>query len=210
MRTLKRFTKYVNGFSKVNVTRSYGLLERFLAAQRAKVANRFISSKHRPGRILDIGCSAYPIFLLTSKFVEKFGIDKTQCRESGVLRRVKFVNYDIENGAKLPFDNSCIDVVTMLAVMEHIKFSILKYVISEVYRVLKSGGVFIITIPSPWAEYILDIMASLKLVSKIEMEDHKSKLGNAKLLEILKAANFGTINFGYFEFFVNRWFVAKK
>ena len=210
MNIAKRFSKYINNFPQTSVTRSYGLLERFLALQRAKIANKFISSEHRKGKILDVGCGTYPIFLLTSKFVEKFGIDKTQFLGSGVSRRINFINYDIEKGNKLPFNDNCIDVVTMLAVMEHVKFSNLIYSMSEIYRVLKPRGICILTVPSHWAEYILDIMANIKLVSKIEMEDHKSKLSNSKIIEILKAANFNTVDFGYFEFFVNRWFLAKK
>lgn len=70
------FNKYLRNSVKIKVTRGYGLLEYFLAIQRARIANKFIEDTHKNGRILDIGCGSYPIFLLTSKFMEKIGIDR--------------------------------------------------------------------------------------------------------------------------------------
>ncbi len=52
--------------TKDNVTRGYGLLERFLAKKRAKMANEIIPLALRTGRILDIGCGPFPYFLLNT------------------------------------------------------------------------------------------------------------------------------------------------
>lgn len=69
MDIIARLNKYLRLSGHRNVTRGYGLLEYFLAIQRTKIANKFIDGAHRNGRILDIGCGSYPIFLLTSKFI---------------------------------------------------------------------------------------------------------------------------------------------
>lgn len=63
--------------SNPRITRGYGLLERFLAKKRAQKANELIPQLYRKGRILDIGSGAYPFFLLTTSFSEKFGVDRT-------------------------------------------------------------------------------------------------------------------------------------
>ncbi|NQV00187.1 MAG: hypothetical protein HQ538_05595, partial [Parcubacteria group bacterium] len=76
MNVITQLNKCLRLHNKNNVTRSAGLLEHFLAMQRAKLANRFINNNHRRGKLLDVGCSSYPIFLLTSKFVKKIGMDK--------------------------------------------------------------------------------------------------------------------------------------
>jgi len=206
----KCFKKYRNNYSKTSVTRSYGLLEYFLAIERARLANRFISSKFIKGTILDIGCGRYPIFLLTSKFVKKFGIDKTQPSQNGVSRRFNLINYDIESGTEFPFDNNSVNAITMLAVMEHIESAKLSHIMSEVYRILKPGGLCMVTIPNTWAEWVLTVMSNVGLISKIEISDHKSRLENSKILQIFNEANFTYVKYGYFESFMNRWFLATK
>ncbi|MBI5681771.1 MAG: hypothetical protein HZC45_01145 [Deltaproteobacteria bacterium] len=61
-----------------NVTRGYGLLGKLLAHQRSNLANRLIPPSTRNGRILDIGCGFYPLFLLSTEFSEKYGFDKVK------------------------------------------------------------------------------------------------------------------------------------
>lgn len=207
---LRGLKKYLCNPWKNNVTRGCGFLEYFLAIQRARIANRFISYGHRNGRVLDIGCGSYPIFLITSKFVEKFGIEKMNYPQERLLRKLKLINYDIEDSDNLPFDDEYIDVVTMLAVLEHIKYLSLSNVISEVYRILKPGGLFIITVPSPHSDSLLNIMAKLGLISRIEMDDHKINLSNAELVKLLRKSKFNNIKYGYFECYLNRWFIAEK
>lgn len=204
---LRKFMRYFNGN---NVTRSYGFLEYFLAILRARMAHKIISKEHKRNRILDIGCSSYPIFLLTSKFVEKFGIDKQYSAPTQVSKRFKLVHYDLEKDDLLPFEESFFDVVSMLAVIEHLEFNDSVQVLSEVYRVLKPGGICIITVPSTWTDKMLHTMAHLSLISRVEIEDHRSNLRSSRIVKILRQAKFSAINSGYFEFFMNRWFVAMK
>lgn len=194
----------------MRVTKGFGLLEFFLAKQRARIANKIIGEKEKNGRLLDVGCGSYPIFLLTSKFVEKFGVDKIDVPNSVSDNRFKLINYDIEKNNKIPFGDNFIDVVTALAVFEHIEYYSLTNIILEIYRVLKPGGIFIITIPSTWTEIILKIMSHLYLISKEELRGHKSNFNNMQIIEILQLAGFNNIKSGYFEFFMNRWFRASK
>jgi hypothetical protein len=66
-----------------HVTRGDVLLEGFLAKKQAHLANRLIPPHLREGRILDIGCGAYPNFLLNTVCAEKSGLDKisqTECQ----------------------------------------------------------------------------------------------------------------------------------
>lgn len=211
MQLIRQFKKYFRIYSGKTITRSYGLLEYFWGRERAKVANKFISEEYRKGRVLDIGCGLYPIFLLSTKFIEKFGIDKACFPAGKAMRRFKFINFDIEHNSKsLPFTEDYFDVITMLAVFEHIELLKLRDVMSEVYRMLKPGGIFIMTVPSTWADGILNIMAILRFVSKVEIADHKTNLSNRKISDILKKANFVNINSGHFECFLNRWFLARK
>ena len=69
------------------MTRGYGLLEGFLAQQRSRVADALIPASLRTGRLLDIGCGAYPLFLAQTSFARKFGLDKQVATVAASLDR---------------------------------------------------------------------------------------------------------------------------
>lgn len=198
-----------------NVTRGSGLLERFLAKQRSKMANELIPFTYRRGRILDIGCGTYPFFLLNTQFSEKYGLDKVAEENFGRRfhnQQIILINYDIEKEDMLPFESNYFDVLTMLAVFEHIEPKRLAKALSEVYRVLRSGGCYILTTPTFWTDSLLRFMAKLRLVSPIEIEDHKDAYSHSRISSMLQEANFlkEKLRFGYFEMFMNIWVSATK
>jgi SAM-dependent methyltransferase len=197
---------------KAGVTRGYGLLEKFLSRKRARVANGLIPDRLRQGKILDIGCGTIPLFLSTTQFVQKFGLDpvvKENLRTNGHIILKKF---DIEENIELPFQNDFFDVVTMLAVFEHIEPDMLVDVLKEVKRVLKKDGRFILTTPCPRADKLLGFMAKMRLVSQEEMNEHKGVYNKVPIAHFLDKAGFKRKNmkFGYFEFFLNNWAYVDK
>ena len=226
------------GKNKTSVTRGYGFLESFLAKQRIKIANKLILSTHRNGRLLDIGCGNYPLFLLNSEFNEKFGIEKdinenydlpsdfvgrsrlcrpkdeTIVKDSNQFQEQKItvINYDIEGEGKMPFESEYFDVVTMLAVFEHIEPEKLVKILSEIHTILKPGGMYIMTTPAIWTDRLLKVMAKLRLVSPVEIQEHKDAYNHSKISFILQKAGFlkEKLRFGYFEMFLNIWATATK
>ncbi|MDO8281344.1 MAG: class I SAM-dependent methyltransferase [Thermodesulfovibrionia bacterium] len=204
-----------DNFPQPVVTRGYGFLERFLAKKRADMADNLIPDSHRKGRILDIGCGSYPLALLHIDFNEKFGLDKVVGEKNPGYFQIKGINIknlDLEMQESIPFDNDYFDVVIMLAVFEHIETDRLETILNEVYRILKPGGVYIMTTPAIWTDKLLRIMARLRLVSPVEIEEHKCAYSPSSVNEILQRTNFkdGNINFGYFEMFMNIYTVAIK
>jgi ubiquinone/menaquinone biosynthesis C-methylase UbiE len=195
----------------MKVTRGSGLLEVFLAKKRAKLANSLITKSHRSGRILDVGCGSYPYFLTTTKFKEKYGIDPSVnlslVEDAGII--FKKIKIDKKT---LPFENNYFDVVTMLAVFEHINQNELIPVIKEIKRVLKKDGVLIITTPAPWSDRLLHKMALIGLISSEEIHEHKHNHSKHKIENILESAGFEKekIKSGFFELYMNMWFTAKK
>ncbi len=201
--------------SRPNVTRGFGLLELFLSRKRAKTANRLIPAHLRKGRILDIGCGLYPLFLANTDFAEKYGLDQVvQPQDIEKFRKQKIVllNQDLRNGAVLPFDSGYFSVVTMLAVIEHIELEKVTKLISEVYRLLRPAGRLIITTPAPWAENVLKVMTKLCLISAVELAEHKWLAARSQISNILQEANFprDKLQFGYFEMSLNIWVTATK
>jgi ubiquinone/menaquinone biosynthesis C-methylase UbiE len=127
-------------------------------------------------------------------------------------QNIKIIDHDVESGQILPFPADQFDVVTMLAVLEHIEPARLPGTFSEIYRVLKVGGTFILTTPAPWTDGLLRLLAKLKLVSSVEIEEHKDAYDQNRLLALLQAAGFTAekVKSGYFELGLNIWGRAIK
>jgi hypothetical protein len=101
-------------------------------------------------------------------------------------------------------------VVTMLAVFEHIEPKRVVSLLKEIQRVLKLGGMFIMTTPAFWTDGLLRLMAKFRLVSPVEIEEHKDTYTAQKIASILQKGGFPKelINYGYFECFMNIWVTA--
>jgi SAM-dependent methyltransferase len=199
---------------KERVTRGSGLLETFLARRRAEMANRLIPSVCRTGCIADIGCGRYPYFLLNTIFSRKIGLDKSieeALTKSEQTPNITFITHDVEQDPTLPIeDNSC-DVVTMLAVIEHLEPNLVLPLLSAIHRILKPGGRLIVTVPAGWTDSLLRTMARLKLVSPVEIEEHKATYTHRSLSEILKKVfSEDSLKLGYFEMHMNIWATAEK
>jgi len=197
------------------VTRGYGVLESVLARQRAKIANKLISRGPHFEKILDIGCGTYPFFLFSSDVPVKYGLDRSihddvvsKAYEEKIILR----SFDIEQEDSIPFDDAFFDVVTMLAVLEHISPELISGRIREIHRILKPGGVCIMTTPAAWTDTLLRCMAALRMVSPVEIQEHKAAYTHDTIRIVLEAGGFKkeNISCGYFEVFMNIWVLALK
>ncbi|MBU6415180.1 methyltransferase domain-containing protein, partial [Patescibacteria group bacterium] len=131
---------------------------------------------------------------------------------SHAAEKITLANFDVEEGGRFPFKDNFFDVITMLAVFEHIEPEKIAAVLAEIKRMLKPGGVFIMTTPCPWSDKLLRYMARLGLVSAVEIAEHKGAYGQGDIASYLKQGGFDSVKmqFGYFEFFLNNWAIAKK
>ena len=190
-----------------------GRFDLFLAQQRYKVARRQIRSVAKNGRILDIGCGRYPVFLTTVDFAERYGLDK----EVGVGEKIKkdlitLVNHNIEEQTRFPFEDNYFDIVSMLAVFEHIEPRCLVKIHKDIYRILKPSGMYIMTTPTFWTDGLLRLLVKLHLLSDVPIKEHKGSYKYSDISSILQEACFeeGKLRFGYFELFMNMWATATK
>ena len=163
--------------------------------------------------MLDIGCGTFPYFLLVSNARKKYGIDPSvnlsllkNNNKNIFLKKIKV------GEQRLPFKDNFFDVITMLAVFEHIDHDKLNHALKEVKRTLKRGGIFIITTPAPWSDRPLHYLANFGIISKEEIHEHKHNLTHKRIKEYLKDAGFSEdkIENGFFEVYLNMWFKAEK
>lgn len=195
----------------VRPTRGSGLLESFLARQRARRADRLIPDDLRSGKILDLGCGSRPYFLRSVRFAEKWGVDRLVGADAtDAADGLHLVGHDVGEQAPLPFEADSFSVVTMLAVFEHLDPSTLRRLLREITRVLRPGGVFVMTTPAVWTEPVLRVMARLNLVSPEEIEEHFDQYDCSRIEELLREAGFDQVETGTFELGMNLWARAAR
>lgn len=200
---------------KQKSTRGYGLLEGYLAKQRSRTADKLIPSYLRKGRILDIGCGTYPSFLKRIEFDEKYGLDKVvrdDQKKQFQNYNITLLNIDLDKDYLSHFDNEYFNIVTVLAVFEHIEQVNLRKLLKEIYRVLRPGGMYIMTTPAKWTDKLLRLLARLRLGSPVEIGEHKAAYDHNRISSLFQDAGFSKdkLKLGYFEVFMNIWTVGTK
>lgn len=174
-------------------TRGGGLLEGYLARKRAQVAEGLIDQRHRAGRILDLGCGKIPFFLLHTDFAQKAGIERQVNPNASELADkygIFIIEYDLSSSLNLPCRAKTFDVITMLAVLEHLPEACRLDLMKQVCRCLKPGGALIVTTPAAWLDRVLRIMAKCRLVSEMEVGEHRSACHARYLRQLLTNAGF--------------------
>jgi len=195
------------------MTRGKGLLEPMLADLRAQRANKLTPHSLRAGRILDIGCGSFPYFLAHTSFAEKFAIDQIPLPANTATElKIESFTLDLEVKPRLPFEDSFFEAVTLLAVVEHLDPADMAALFKEIYRVLKPGGMVILTTPAAWSDGLLKFMARISLVSAEEIHEHAYAYTLPLLGWYFGQAGFEMTKtrFGYFEFMLNMWATAQK
>jgi ubiquinone/menaquinone biosynthesis C-methylase UbiE len=169
---------------------------------------RVIADIPSGAQVLDVGCGRSATFLkaISPKINQGIGIDmKVQPMRLGNLQTVQQRLTD-----QLPFEESQFDVVTMLAVLEHLDDE--QPILQEIYRVLKPNGRLILTVPSVWAKPVLEFLSyRLKLVDEAEIRDHKRYYHRSRLRQVLiHEARFRSFNHRYFQLGMNNFCTVIK
>ena len=96
-------------------------------------------------KIIDIGCGPGGNILLLKDFGRVTGLDMS----AEALKFAKTNNFDEltqASATNIPFGNESFDMATSFDVLEHIEDD--EAVIREVMRILKPGGMFVVTVPA--------------------------------------------------------------
>jgi len=194
-------------------TRGYGLLENTLSHYRQAIAFKLIDNRFRDGNILDIGCGQFPSFLTKVNIKNKYGIDQYFIDDLSNINKyhINLKKVDLSKRINLPFEDNFFNVVTMLAVIEHIEEHVLKTIFFEIHRTLSKNGLLVITTPSNKADKLMRVLAGVKLLSSVEISEHKT-LFNLKQLRsfVNEHSKLSIIKSGHFQLFANIYLTAQK
>jgi SAM-dependent methyltransferase len=116
---------------------------------------------HGSRNILEIGCGKGAILDLLRRsghFVRGIDVDPEAIRECAAAHPE--IDATVGSGDRLPFDNSCFDVVLSLDVFEHIRDS--DQHLREVRRVLKPGGTYLLQTPNKWTNIPFEMLRQWK------------------------------------------------
>lgn len=124
-------------------------------------------------QLLDVGCGWEARFLreVEPYIAQGIGIDFN----APDIRREKIRTMRAVLASELPSADASFDVVTMLALLEHLAYP--EAIVTEVFRGLKPGGVFVGMAPSIWAMPVLEFLAfRMNIVNPEEIRDQKSSI----------------------------------
>lgn len=177
-------------------------LDWFIQRLRYRKVIRFIPE----GSVLaDLGCGNGDFLRYMSKRISfGHGVD-TMIKPFETGQNLLFYKGDLN--AKIPLDDASMDVVSALAVLEHLRNPFV--FLSEVLRVLRPGGYCIMTTPAPAAKPLLEVLAyKLKIISENDIRDHKNYYGRDQLIQLF--SSFDDVRIDHFQFGLNTFIVARK
>lgn len=143
-------------------------LDIFIQNQRIKQIKQYLPDN---AYCLDIGAFKGELFeSCKDKIVKGVGVEPL------LKKPIKKKQYTIYPGyfpEALPSDMKMgFDVITMLAVLEHIPDKQHELFAQNCFKLLKKGGLLIITVPSLRVDMILKILGLFKLIDGMSLEEH--------------------------------------
>lgn len=160
------------------------------------------------GHLLDIGCghSAALLRAVAPRIRQGVGIDyKVAPMQLGHIQTIQQRLTD-----RLPFPDASFEVVTLLAVLEHLEAE--QPILAEIRRVLQPNGKLVLTVPSIWAQPVLEFLSyRLKLIDEREIRDHKRYYDRSRLYRALvEQAQFRQFQHRYFQWGMNNFCTVIK
>jgi ubiquinone/menaquinone biosynthesis C-methylase UbiE len=153
--------------------------------------------KNKNNLILDAGCGTGAGMLYLQEFGKVYGVDLSQkavnyCKKRGITR-VKLG--DVSN---LPYKDNFFDIICLMDVIEHVSND--KLVIREMHRVLKKGGLLLMTLPA------LPFIYS----KHDKAQGHFKRYSKNDLAKIFKGSGFKEKKMSYFNIFLSPLIIAIR
>lgn len=178
-------------------------VDRLLRRWRAAKIRRFVP---RSARVLDIGCYDGALFeQLGDRVAFGVGIDPllTEPVDTARCRLIP---------GRFPGDgpgSDSFDVITLLAVLEHIPESELVGFARDCLRFLKPGGIVVLTVPSESVDRLLHWLSRAHLVAGMSAHEHHG-LKPSQVPGVFAAPAVALVEASRFQLGLNNLFVFRK
>lgn len=178
-------------------------LDRFIQSWRIRQAMRFIPAS---ARVIDVGAHEGELFrALGATLGRGYGIEPLR------TTTLEEPNFTVVPGffpTVRPAEGGW-DVVTMLAVLEHIPTREQPALAAACHALLKPGGRVIITVPAKAVDHILAALRWLRLIDGMSLEEHYGfEPGDTP--GIFSAPGFRLVHQGRFQAGLNHLFVFER
>jgi len=160
----------------------------------------------RGARVLDVGCADGALFAqLGKRIAGGVGIDPAL---GAVPARdgVRYIRgrFPADIGADERFD-----VVTMLALFEHLEDDAQVAAVSACGRVLRSGGVLVMAVPEPRVDDLLHLLARVGLVAGMALHEHHG-FETKRTGAIVGSGPFDLVRHERFQLGLNNLYVFRR
>lgn len=177
------------------------LLDNFLQRWRGSVARRWVP---RGSRVLDVGCHRGE-FLGSLGSRLRFGLGLDPLAPAATAPRWALIRDRFPPSE--PLLRTSFDVVVMLATLEHIQNK--EELVRECFRILRPGGRVVVTVPSRLVDPILAVLARLKLVDGMSLDEHHG-FDPCETQPLFIRRGFRLVRWQSFQFGLNHLFVFSK
>lgn len=176
-----------------------------------RLIRRWRESKVEPylragARVLDVGCGDGSLFRRhRGAFAEGVGIDPALEHDvEEPTYRLIAGSFPDRLGAEAAFD-----VITLLAVLEHIPESSQPRFARHIAERLTTNGLLVVTVPSPRVDTILEWLRAVRLIDGMALEQHYG-FPARRTPEIFAAAGLRMVRWQRFQLGLNNLFVFQK
>lgn len=126
----------------------------------------------------------------------------------GELKKYVKGEYTLVNYDHAPMENKSFDTIVALAVVEHIP-------VEDVYKIFKkfklnANGLIFLTTPTPMSKPVLEFLASLHILDKQNIEEHKHYWVRKEIEDLAKASGFKVKKYGKFQLGFNQYAVLEN
>lgn len=180
-------------------------LDRLLQTWRIRKAAKYLRAGDY---VLDIGTADGSLFRHLP-WLKGVGVDLNPITQEFPENALFLKGTFPEALAALPKNARNFDAVVLLAVMEHIPVSEQRNLVLQIFKHLKSGGLVILTVPSPLVDTIIDCLKFLRLLDGMEDGQHYG-FKPTEAIPLFESANFYKVQHRRFQLGLNNLFVFKK
>lgn len=184
----------------------FGPVDRLIRKFRKRAVLKYLSGR-KDFVLLDAGCGRQATlgWNIRHKCKKYMGVDRDI--PPVTISNLQFLKGTVEDVfPSLPPES--VDVVTALALIEHLDNP--QDFVKQCLRVLKPGGVLMLTTPPPVSEPVLELISKLKIINGDEIDEHKNYFNKKTLTQLLNKCEFRTVCAKPFLFGFNLLVVGEK